>query len=355
MSDGLWMAFGVALLANTRPYEGTLLCAPVFCALIWRLAMKPHLRVLVLLRRAIAPIALLALTASAMVWYNYRVFGDPLKLPYEVNRATYASARVFLWESPRKEPVYRHRVMHEFYSKWELSDFLYARTLPGFISRTAQKLGTVVFFFYGTAFFAPLAMLPWVFRDRRMRFLIVAGAVSAIGLCMNAWLFPHYLAPFAAAMYVLLLQAMRHLRAWRPHRHRYGLALVRMTVVLCVVLTGVRMLAAPLGIAVNRWPTMWYGTAPLGLGRARVLSALEGYAGPQLAIVRYSSTHSVFDEWVYNAAEIDKAKVVWAREMDAPNDAELLRYFSNRRVWLVEPDSSPPRISPYELSSRAGP
>ena len=83
------------------------------------------------------------------------------------------------------------------------------------------------------------------------------------------------------------------------------------------------------------------------------LSALEGYAGPQLAIVRYSSTHSVFDEWVYNAAEIDKAKVVWAREMDAPNDAELLRYFSNRRVWLVEPDSSPPRISPYELSPPA--
>jgi len=349
-TDSLLMALGIALLANSRPYEGMLLCAPVLCALVWWLAAGEHPPALVLGRRAAAALMLLSLTGGCMAYYNDRAFGNPFTLPYQVNRATYASAPVFLWESPGKEPAYRHQVMREFYSKWELGDFLYAKTPAGFTSRTAQKLGTVVFFFYGTALFAPLVTLPWVVRDRRVRFLVVAGGVYALGLCVNAWLFPHYLAPFACALYVFLLQAMRHLRAWRPNRQPYGLAIVRIIPILCLLLAGVRLFAAPLGIAIHRWPTMWYGTEPLGLARARVLSELERYPGWQLAIVRYSATHSVFDEWVYNAADVDRSKVVWAREMDGPNNADLLKYFGDRRVWLVEPDLTPPKISPYALS-----
>jgi hypothetical protein len=346
-TDGFLMALGISLLANSRPYEGMLLCAPVLFALVWWLAAKEHPPALLLSRRAAAGLTLLALTAGCMAYYNYRVFGDPFTLPYQVNRATYASAPVFLWETPRKAPAYRHEVMREFYSKWELNDFLYAKTPAGFISTTAQKVGTVVFFFYGTALFAPLVMLPWVVRDRRVRFLVVAGGVYALGLCVNAWLFAHYLAPFTGALYALLLQSMRHLRAWRPGTQPYGPALVRIIPILCVALAGVRLFAAPLGIAIDRWPTMWYGTAPLGLERARVLGKLESYPGRQLAIVRYSAAHSVFDDWVYNAADIDNAQVVWAREMDGPDNAELLQYFRGRRVWLVEPDSTRPKISPY--------
>jgi hypothetical protein len=94
---------------------------------------------------------------------------------------------------------------------------------------------------------------------------------------------------------------------------------------------------------------MWYGTEPLGLARARVAAELGHYSGKQLAIVRYSANHNVFDEWVYNDADVDKSSVVWAREMDEPADGELVKYFSDRRVWLVEPDSVPPRVSAYPV------
>jgi len=63
--------------------------------------------------------------------------------------------------------------------------------------------------------------------------------------------------------------------------------------------------------------------------------------------VRYSSEHNSEQEWVNNAADIDGANVVWAREMDAAEDLKLLMYFNDRRVWLLEADLETPKLIPY--------
>jgi hypothetical protein len=69
--------------------------------------------------------------------------------------------------------------------------------------------------------------------------------------------------------------------------------------------------------------------------------------GPQLVLVRYSSDHNPLAEWVYNHADIDQEKVVWARDMSAAQNEELLHYFKDHRVWVLEPDQIPPRLLPY--------
>ncbi|HYL38421.1 MAG TPA: hypothetical protein VEV17_21060 [Bryobacteraceae bacterium] len=348
MRAGVLMALGAIILANSRPYEGLLVCGPALVALLWpaRAARRP-----VLFRRMLTPLALLLIAAGMMAYYNHRVFGHALTLPYQVNRAEYAVAPVFLWQTPRRPPDYHHKVMSDFYTVWELGDFRYARTLPGFVAKTAQKFATVALFFCGFALLAPCCLLARVLRDRRLRYLLLAGGVFGVGLSANAWLFPHYAAPFAAAIYVILLQGLRHLRLWRPAGQPIGLALVRFTVVACVLLAGVRLSAGPLSLALPRWPNMWYGTEPLGLPRAVVAATLARYPGRQLAIVRYAQNHKPFDDWVYNAADIDKSKVVWARDMDSANNCQLIRYFRDRHVWLVEPDFTPPKVTLYERSS----
>jgi hypothetical protein len=140
---------------------------------------------------------------------------------------------------------------------------------------------------------------------------------------------------------------MRHLRVWRPGGRPFGLAVVRVIPLSCLILAGLRLYAAPLGISISHGPYTWYGTAPVGLAHARVKAELEGYPGGQLAIVRYRSDHAPFEDWVYNAADIDKSKVVWGRELESRDSRDLLRYFAGRRAWLVEPDENPPRISAY--------
>ena len=86
--------------------------------------------------------------------------------------------------------------------------------------------------------------------------------------------------------------------------------------------------------------------------RARILHSLENTPGQHLIIVRYAPSHLPDPEWVYNAADIDASKVVWARDMDEQNNQELLQYFKNRTVWLLEPDESPPKLSPYPAAVR---
>ena len=71
--------------------------------------------------------------------------------------------------------------------------------------------------------------------------------------------------------------------------------------------------------------------------------------GKQLVIVKYGSNHYPVDEWVYNSADINASKVIWARDMDAADNSKLIHYYHHRKVWLVEPDAIPARIVPYPI------
>ena len=130
------------------------------------------------------------------------------------------------------------------------------------------------------------------------------------------------------------------------------MTLTRLIVALCVVLAAARLGAEPLHLSLPGWPgpwaSYWYGSdRRSGALRAQIESRLEQIPGRQLAIVRYSPEHNSLDEWVYNAADIDNSKVVWARDMSEAENLELIRYYKDRTVWLVQPDMKPASVSLY--------
>jgi hypothetical protein len=81
---------------------------------------------------------------------------------------------------------------------------------------------------------------------------------------------------------------------------------------------------------------------PWYMARRDLERELEGQPGRHLVFVHYEKTHSPHAEWVYNRADIDGARVVWAREVSPAQDAALRRYFCGRTVWLVRPDAATP-------------
>ena len=332
-------AVGLAVLANSRPFEGFLLALPAVVYLAMWLFGKHSPKLSVLMARVVLPISLLLLiTALSIGYYNWRVFGNPLTMPYQVNRAAYAVSPVFIWQSPYREPIYRHKVLHDFFVYSELQAFEKARTVAGFLDENLKKL-LFLLLFYGTPVAAIAAItVPKVLRDRRVRPLVLTGVFFVLGSLVNAFFHGHYFGPATGLLYVLLIQAMRHLRFWTPGGQPVGVFMVRAIPAVCVVICGLQLFGTPL-------------VSTGGRQRAEMVRQLERVSGRHLVIVRYSPDrqpdpmHSF--EWVFNAANIDASPVVWARDMGPQRNQELLEYFKDRKVWLLEPDQVPIRIQPY--------
>jgi hypothetical protein len=352
--DGLAMSAGIVLLALTRPYEGLLLCMPVAGALgYWALRGNNRPNFTALLRRGAIPLTIVVCAAGWLGYYDYRAFGSPTTLPYTVDRATYAMAPYYIWQSPRPDPGYRHESLRRFYHEDELAEFHQVQSPAGFASHTLLKVCLNFLFFAGFALLPPILMARRVLLDKRIRFLVICVAVLAAGMAIQIYYLPHYVAPFTSAFYALGLQGMRHLRLWRSAGQPVGLAIVRLTVTLCLVLAAIRVFARPLHIRLAEWPSgewivEWYGPGAFGQDRARIESILKNLPANQLAIVRYSPNHNPMDEWVYNAANIDSSKVIWARDMNSRDNSELVSHYKDRQVWLVEPDKVPVSVSPYD-------
>ena len=355
---GMLLSVGIAILAVTRPYEGLLLCLPVAVALIhwaWRGENRP--RPTVLLRRAALPAALLLATLCWLGYYNYRSFGSPTTLPYTVDRAQYGIVPYFIWQPLRPEPHYRYGVIAHYYEH-EVGYYQKVHSIRGYFPATLDKAVGLLVFYAGFALLLPLIMARRVLLDRRVRFLVLCVAVFVASMLVEIFTFPHYLSPFMPALYALGLQAMRHLRAWKLKGAPVGKTFVRLSVANCILLGVASVFAAPLHLKIPEWPRVrwnsaWQSTEDEGIARARVAAALEQLPGPQLAIVRHSSNHSPLDEWVYNRADIDASKVVWAREGDAAANSELLQYYPARQAWLVEPDAVPATMILYPAQPSA--
>jgi hypothetical protein len=74
-------------------------------------------------------------------------------------------------------------------------------------------------------------------------------------------------------------------------------------------------------------------------------ASLVRQGGLHLILVRYTPAHLVEEEWVYNRADIDRSRVVWARD-SGPGNSKLLGYYRNRKLWCLDADVRPLELKP---------
>jgi len=365
----LLMGLGFAILANSRPYEGLFFGIPVAVVLlIWLWKMKgPEIGRA--LKRAVVPLlAVLVLTLVAMGYYFWRTTGSPFRTPYMVCGFEYSPVPPFPWQPLRPVPPYRHPEFRRYYLHFEATYYDPSQTVTGMAE---EEMGRSLLFW--TFYLSPVFTLPLVlvfvalprgfaWRDISLdtRFLLVECGAIIVANMLPIFYMPHYTAPITCAILALMLIALCRLREWQWRGRPAGRFLSRAFPSICVLLLALRAAAGPPGLpsrnlaAANDLPT-WCWQSPSNLRRAAILSQLEKYAGGQLVIVHYNlDDYATGFEWVYNRADLNSAKVIWARDMGPAENEKLVRYFKNRHVWLVDASGQPPKLTPYPEAAGLG-
>ena len=332
LASGILLGFGVAILFNSRPYESVFFCFPVaVAALFWLRGefKKPASRRAVL-RLVVLPASLILLaTACLMARYNWRITGNAALPPYAYDARLHDRAALFVWQTPKPAIHYDNVEMENFYNQYER--LAYDRTWTTFKSVFQDKWEHCSLAFLWPACWLLLPGVFFLHRDARFRLLLFTLLAVLFGYCLVVWPGPHYLAPAAGALFAVLAQSIRHLRTMRIFGRPVGAALSR-AILLALVFDVSLLVAQRLGDSQG-----WGGW---GLSdRADLLHELESKPGKHVVLVRYGPDHSVHEEWVFNAADIDASKVIWARDLPGERNEQLLRYYPGRTIWLAQPDT----------------
>ena len=342
--DAIWLAIGAAILANSRPLEGLALCLGVGARFAWTVLWQRRSNSKEVLRTFVVPFGAVILAALAwMGYYNWRVTGDPGKMPYAMHEDTYMMQPVFVWQDLRKEPNYRHDVMRslyvdlyveKYYKKVVSEDYLKTK-LSRFYDHELKQ-----FFGFPIVLLAGCSLLSVRTRTTQFLLALLTWVHLVHFLCVAQW--AHYLAPVFPAVFLLAVQGARCVAVFI---RRNGLCRIAFLIGWFVL-----YLATIVDLLGDMKP---YGPGGFRSKRPGVIARLSEIPGNHLVICRYASTHDVNAEYVYNRANIDGAKVVWAREMSPEENRKLLEYFQDRTIWLFQPERQD-KLEPYPAALNHG-
>jgi hypothetical protein len=407
--DAVIFGLGAGILATSRPVEGLIFCIPLGVALLWRALRQESSVRRIYAKRVIAPVAAILIgVIGFMAYYNWRVTRSPVVFPHEIEQRQYVTTALFLWQHDKPPINYANPQFDDFFHNFMPS--LYEPGWAAAKDQFQWKSAAFWRFFLGPALSIPFLALPWLWKYPRNRLLLAQFALCALGLWVVVYYHAHYAAPVMAVVIALMMQGMRVLRGWQIRGRPVGVAATRLITIFCLLIGpvyfvhsllsdshpaldwfhrhGMLVLAlAAVALALPRLGSYLLSQSPafrpwlissceLLLLAGIVLQAavmqsnlhpldypfvddlaepfrkpveqqLEALPGQHLVLVQYSQDHDSGEEYVYNDADIDDAKIVWAREIPGMDLGPLLRYFRNRDVWIYAPDDDDESLSPY--------
>jgi hypothetical protein len=341
--DAVLLGVGLGMHLLTRPYESVYLFLAVVLFFVPMLRKRDELRKLA----RMAPDVVLVLIApmAIMLFQNKAVTGSWTTLPEMLSQYQYGVPAALTVES---NPVPHRDLTREqaLDYKMQLSFHTGPETMTSYLERLEYRVRYYRFFFLAPLY---LALVIFLVTIREFRFLWVALTLLLFSLGVN--FFPafqlHYIAAVTCLFVLVSVTGLERLS-----RLSAGRSAARLIVFLCVAHflfwyglhvfddSEVSMAMRPY----ETWNAINHGNPERRIYVNRQLAQMPGKL---LVFVRYYPQHIFQDEWVYNAADIDGARVVWARDLGEAEDEKLRRYYPGRAVWLLEPDFRPPRLTAF--------
>jgi hypothetical protein len=324
------MGLGLVVLALTRMYEGLLFAAPFLVALMLRGRSL----------RLWAPVAIvLAMGAAFILHYNAAVTGHATRLPYTEYQRQYGYVPLFTFQPLTPVTTYRNLSVANVFLQWEYTQWRRSRSWNVIVDRARDWGKILALVVEGAPLMLIFLGLLWnTARDGRISLPLLGLAAVFVGSFLQIVYYQHYAAPAAAALLLVLVQSLRYLR--------HMLAPVGRALCRAIPAATLLIVLATQGARLYRQETI-EETQPVNARRAKIENRLrdELGGGRHLIVVRYTGTQDPHEEWVYNRADIDRSDVVWAHDMGAEENRQLLEYFKDRTVWLFLPDDNPESLA----------
>jgi hypothetical protein len=325
------LGLGIGLHWHARPYETIflILSVAIFLAPQWRLFKIPALVLIPLV--------------SLSLFHNKVVTGSWLTMPYQLSQYQYGVPTSFTFQPV---PIPHRPLTREQQLDYDVQSEVHGAgtdTFSSYWQRWASRLRFYRFFFLAPLYLA-LPPFLWLLRQRRFVWVALTILLFSLGTNFYPYFYPHYIAALTCLFVLIAVSGLERLSRWSS-------VAAHLVIVLCaahfVFWYGVH-LSGDAGLysvltPFETWDAINHGDPA---GRIAIQRQLDAAPGRQLVFVRYGHQHR-FQEWVHNAAAIDAARIVWARDLGPDENQKLQHYYPGRTAWLLEPDARPPLLAPY--------
>jgi hypothetical protein len=336
--DAVLLGLGFSIHMLSRQFETLLL----FLAIILFLRFRPF-RYWAFALIPVLPAVALILLQNRAVTHSW------ITLPEQLSQYQYGVPTSLTFE-PSPTPHVPLTPQQELDYKAQAITHGAGDSISRFMLRLEYRVRYYRFFFLPPLYIALVAFL-FTLREARMRFVAATLAIFALGTNLFPYLLSHYLAAVTCLFVLVSVVGMQQLSRIRIRGEAVGVEFARVLIVLCLG-EFLSWYSLHLFESQDVYPILRYETWDSinhdnSRRRTEVYQQLAEMPGQLLVFVRYSAHHVYQNEWVWNAADIDGSRIVYARDLGAEEDENLIRYYPNRRVLLLEPDDSVPQISAY--------
>jgi hypothetical protein len=336
------LGVGLALHLLIRPFESLflLVCVALYLAPMLRsqAGRKALLRGTPLVFGAV--VAALGLTAIQ----NKSVTGSWTTLPYQLSQYQYGVPAALTFQA-NPEPHAPLTPQQELGYKSQLA---FRRSGPespaSYLARLAFRVRYYRFFFLPPLYLAILAFLPEM-RQLRLAWVGLTVLIFALGTNFFPAFQLHYVAAVTCLFVLVSVTGLNRIGRWSVEGAR---VLVFLCVAHFVFWYGMHLCdTEDFSLGVRPFET-WDAINHRNPERRILINQqIALIPGQMLVFVRYWPQHIFQEEWVYNEADIDRARVLWARDLGEPENEKLRRYYPDRKVWLLEADARPPKLVEY--------
>lgn len=338
--DAMLLGLGFTVHMLSRQFETLLLFLSILLFLrgkllrLWAFAMIPVL-----------PAVALILLQNRAVTHSWTTlpeqlsqfqYGVPTSLTFEANPKPHVPL------TPQQELDYKAQAMTHGSGD----------SVQRFMLRLGYRVRYYRFFFLPPLYIALLAFF-FALRDAKVRWIAATLAIFGLGTNLFPYLLSHYLAAVTCLFVLASVIGLQQLSRIRIRGTAIGIEISQLLIVLCLgeflSWYSLHLFESPDLYAIMKYETWDSISHDNSRRRVDVYQQLAQIPGQLLVFVHYSSHHVYQIEWVWNAADIDGSRIVYARDLGPDEDKKLIRYYPNRKVLLLEPDVSTPEVSAFHL------